>query len=664
MYEAVQEIILERNSLLLPRYRVLWATHGTKGEKSLGQEAKEHLHRLLDPKLNFFPKNIFEKPWEVVTVLHGWDYCEEKNINYYEQFDKARSSIVTVISQAHLTLVFNNPYDSRFKKLLEDVSLIVVDEDPIGSLIYTLKDPKTAVSPVTPEFLKARETAGMVGNIELALLRLMHRAENGEFDKSSEHIVNGVSKTTLYSLTGQPFWTAFSAELAGTSPEFLLFRESIENAVADNKSGVPPEFHRLFAEDLVDLQKSSARFGLTWVKNKQGNVVQMQFRGDVLRVIPGETPPIVILDAYANPELQQYERMFPEHRVKYIAEWPFTPLDIEYADDEDEEEAIEIDRKNIAAGKQVKLRNYLMAETGEITRGHAAGTLVLSYSEVTAFLAKKAPADRWSWRFQPPLPDNAIELAWWFSGRGINKFYGRHVVAWHAPRRPKTYELHTLTALAPHSPGVRKQLSIHAFRSELLQMLHRGRQTNYPVGEINRPRVVLFFNPGDLPEEWASCRKFIPKLRFKRYSKNPLHEGALQVLAEELLVLYGGVPHACLAGLGLYVPKPLEKALWTLAEPNLRRSLTSSLRPGTVTPVLSEWSMNPATLQHRLGEYSAADGTHTRLVVESLHASNSSRLRSLEKFDVVGPSRLGKSTTRVYAVNQAEAEKALNQFLK
>ncbi|WP_133162071.1 hypothetical protein [Deinococcus aerius] len=663
MYQTVQDIILDRNSRLLPRTRLLWATHGTKDEKSLGQEAKGRLHRLLDPKLNLFARDLFEKPWEVVTVLHGWDYCEEKNINYHEQFDGARSSVVTVISQAHLPLVLSNPSDPRFKKLLEDVGLIVVDEDPVGSLIYTLKGPNTTASPVTPEFLEVREAAGTASNIELALLRLMRRAQGGEFDDVAEQVVNGRWKTVLFSLTARSFWTALSDELIGVSPGFSLFGEAIENAITDARSAVPGDFYRLFEEDLLSPEKTSARFGLTWIRNRQGNVVQMRFRGDVLRVIPGDTPPIVILDAYASQELQQYERMFPNHRVRYIAEWPFTPLDIEYADDEDDEEAIEVDRKNMANGKQVKLRNYLMAETGELTRGHAAGTLVLSYSEVTDFLAEKAPAQRWSWRFEPPLPDDAIKLRWWFSGRGINAFDGRHVVAWHAPRRPKTYELHTLAALAPYCPEERKQLNAHAFRSELLQMLHRGRQTNYPPGETIRPRVVLFFNPGDLPKEWASCRKFTPRLKFKRYSKNPLHEAAVQVLAGELLELYGGVPHACLAGLGLYVPKPQERALWSLAEPNLRRALTTPMA-SSVAPVLTEWLVNPAVLQHRLGEYSPADGTHTQLVVEILRAADCSHLHTLKKFDVPVPSRLGTSTTRVYARSQVEAEKALSQVLK
>lgn len=664
MYETVQGIILDRHSQLLPRYRVLWATHGTKDEKSLGQEARGRLHHLLDPKLNLYHRDLFEKPWEVVTVMHGWDYCEEKGINYHEQFDRARSSVVTVISQAHLPLILNNPSDSRFEKLLENVGLIVVDEDPVGSLIYTLKGPKTGASPVTPEFLEAREAAGVAGDIELALLRLMRRAQSGEFDKVAEEVTNGRSKTTLYSLTSKPFWTAFSAELAGARPDFLLFKEAIEDATVGAKSAVPADFYRLFEEDLLGPEKTSARFGLTWARSRQGDMLQVRFRGDVLRVIPGDTPPIVILDAYANQELRQYERMFPNHRVRYIAQWPFTPLDIEYADEEDDEEAIEIDRKNMANGKQDKLRNYLMAETGEITRGHGAGTVVLSYLEVTDFLANKAPAHRWSRRFESPFPSDAIKLMWWFSGRGINAFDGRHVVAWHAPRRPKTYELHTLAALAPHRAEDRKRLAVHGFRSELLQMLHRGRQTNYPVGNAERPRVVLFFNPGFLPRAWATCRKFTPKLGFRRNSPNPLHPAAVGALAEELLSLYGGVPHACLAGLDLYKPKPLEKTLWTIAEPELRRRLGADPTASVAAPVLTRWLADPSVLQRRLGEYSPADGTHTHLVVGTLHTADPTPLHALEKFDVPVPSRLGASTTRVYARSQADAEMALAQLVR
>ncbi|THF70704.1 hypothetical protein E7T06_06085 [Deinococcus sp. Arct2-2] len=669
MYQAVHDIVLDRSSRLLPRYRVLWATHGTQekeskdSKESLGQEAKCRLHALLDPRFNIFAADPFERPWEVVNILYGHDYATQNGINYYEQFDEAHRTLAQVVSHAHLPSFLQHPEHKLSKLLLKDVQLIVVDEDPVGSFIYTLEDSEKS-NPLTLAFFEKHQASGTDGPIEGALLRLMHRALRGEFNASADRVDDGIKKKTLFSLTGKVFWTELHRELAGLSLNTACFKHALKKATKGRKSPVPEDFFRTFEEDLSSPCNTSARFGLTWDKNSKGEVTQMKFRGEVLRVLPRDTPPIIILDAYASPELRQYERMFPHHTVRYVQNWPYTPLDIEYVGDKEaEEDALEIDRKNLRKGtQQLKRLHYLMAETGELTRGHAAGTVVLSYKESVEVLQDEAPQERWSWHFEPPLAPGAIRFMYWFSGRGVNTFDGRHVVAWHAPRRPKTYELHTLAALAPHSPQDRKQLALHGYQSELLQMLHRGRQTNYPVGE--RPRVVLMFNPGPLPTSWARCRKFTPRLAFQRWSRNPLHAGAVQALAEELFVLFGGVPHACLAGLGLYKLKPQEAALWRVAQAKVVKRLTTFRRAGTDAKVLTAWLSNPDAIQRLLGEFDAADGAHTRLVEALLHAAPSARLHTLNSHNVAVPKTIGTSTTRIYAESPAEAEEVLRRLLR
>ncbi|WP_146160690.1 hypothetical protein [Deinococcus arcticus] len=611
-----------------------------------------------------------------MNVLYGRDYCAANQIDYEQQFTTSRNSVVSVISHAHLPMVLNNPSNPNYQKL-KDVSLIVIDEDPTSSFIYTLgaarKDPTvTANSPITRDFLQTRQSLGQAGNIEQAILRLMDRATTGAFDAEAEHVTNRRRKSTSYSLTGAAFWKALAQELDGAVPDFRHFQDSLRAAVDTDTERIPADFFAAFTEDLASPKAESARFGLTWIKAADHTIRGMQFRGDVLRRIPRDTPPIVVLDAYASRELRQYERLFPNHTVTYVEEWPFTPLDIEHTTDlddaEDEGEVdLGIDRVNLVAGKQPQLRNYLMAETGELTRGHPAGTLMLSYRNVIKHLEDPELQARWSWRSSPPLtalPPKAVETMWWFSGRGINSFDGRHVVAWHPPHRPVTYRWHTMAALAPHSPSDRNQLARHAFQSELLQMLHRGRQTNYPVGTPDRPRVVLFFHPGELPPTWATTRPFQPQLRFSRHAKNPLHPAAVQAIAAELHALLGGVPQACLAGLELYTAKPMEKALWTSIEPELRLLLKTDPAAPVKAPVLFAWTTHPDVLQHRLGEFKAADGSTTALIAGALHSADEPALHALTKHDVKVVVAGRASTTRVFAATTSDAERALRRLLR
>ncbi|MFD2608071.1 hypothetical protein ACFSR9_01270 [Deinococcus taklimakanensis] len=675
MYQLVADHYADPGKRLTP-YRVLWATHGTRRDQSLGQEALRRLAANLDPILMPFSafvasltSSIFPVPksdWKPVTAIFGKEHCDEEHIDYGDQFRRAAQSAVTLVSQAHLPLVFNNVGNSMYKQLLQRVGLVVIDEDPVQALIYSLVDTNSK-SPITQSYLQERQAAGAASNIEIALLNVMVQAQSGDLDASCQKIPNGRTKQTLFNLSGEAFWNALRRELGTAIPDYTAFAKSLQAAVQAQERVLPKEFIETFQEDFKDSRNTSARFGITWLKGHDGTVHQMQFRGDVLLRLPATTPPIVILDAYANQELAQYERMFPNHTVKYLQEWPFTPLDIEYVPEQGGD-SLEIDRENLTKNRQLDLRNYLMAETGALTRGHQAGTLILSSKAVVEYLKDdtKVPQAEWSWRdayAQPELPSEAIQGMWWFSGRGVNEFDGRHVVAWHSPIRPKTYELHTLTALEPHSHEQRAALRQHAYQSELLQMCHRGRQTNYPEGSPERGRVVLFFDPGLLPKEWAQLRAFVPRARFLRGSNNPMHRHAVQQVATELYDLLGGLPHACLVGLGFYKPTPQDEAAWAIFKTKLRKRLKRLKLKTRHAPHLAAWAEDENALQHRLGQFAPADGSRPSKVLAHLEDADGGRLKGLHKFDVALPKTIGTKTS-VYAKSQVEADQVLKRLLR
>jgi len=294
---------------------------------------------------------------------------------------------------------------------------------------------------------------------------------------------------------------------------------------------VPESLFTCLTEDLREADKGphdSHRFGLTWKLNAEGEIHRLEFRADVLLDLPADTPPIIVLDGYANSGVRQYERLFPKHEVKYLEEWTAAPLDVEVLDpafnpprNPEQVRSGIIDRRNFRTDDQVKWRNAWMSEIGQMTQNHEAGTLNLTYADEAEQLAQASLQPLWSAKVHPPLQADAIKTLWWFAGRGINTFEGRHVVAWHAPHRPKSYEHHLLAALAPTSAPARAALKTHYFQAELLQMLHRGRQTRYPEGDPKRPRVLLLFEPGELPKSGLSGVRSCPVSSSRRARKTP-----------------------------------------------------------------------------------------------------------------------------------------------
>lgn len=666
MYNAI--LNRTRGSLPFVHFDVLWAVQGIKKDASLGKEAVKKLK-----KLTREPEHFMSTRPVGVDILWGYEEAKAQGVRYEQQFTNSGRPPIHITSQALALFMLTQPQDPRWSEFLQTVQFVVIDEDPTAALIYSLA-PEQGGSPVTQALLQHWADAGTAGNIESALLRTMQRAARQEFKSTVLSAVKGQPEE--HSLTGKPFWLVLTEELRGTVPDEAAFKSHLTAAV----KYLPDNLFSAFIEDLHHARRthnSSHRFGLTWQLTPEGQVQDMAFRADVLRELPRDTPPIIVLDAYANPEVKQYELLFPNHAVRYVQDWPITPLDIEYLPDEFNPSRKEgrqkqgiIDRMNLVTGDQAGWRDAWMAEIGELTAGHPQGTLNLSYSNVVKYLQhpKRAQkmAEKWSWRLEQPLPADAVKFMWWFAGRGINDFEKSHVVAWHAPHRPSTYEHHVLAALAPRSPSQREHLRIHSFQAELLQMLHRGRQTNYVGDPAERPRVITLFHPGPLPQGWATLRPFIPRFKLTKWSRNPLHRVATAAIMKELVGLYGTVPHVCLTVLGLYEPTIREKDL----QPAVLSALREKLRKASPRkyPLLTAWRQQaigtdaPTVLQRRLGPFTPASGKDSDRVFEILReVLGSEHVRS---HNIKVPVHFGKFTTRVYAETEAQAEKGLFKLLK
>lgn len=346
-----------------------------------------------------------------------------------------------------------------------------------------------------------------------------------------------------------------------------------------------------------------------------------------------------------------YEEVFPDKEVSYYDLRTPIPLDVEVNLD------LHIDRRNLTSSRQRGRRDHMMDEVGRLAAGAGSGVLLLSYQKAIKYLSQSGLAAHWS-RTAPglnqsaPFGERSIEFAYWFAGRGLNKFTGRHVVALHKPDRPSLFEHQSLAALAPFSETKRSALAQHLRDTELLQMLHRGRQTNYLHNDPNRPRVILAFEP---QESLLSQVNIVPPVVDRptsRNSNNIHHQHALEVLASELFGQLGAVPHVCLSVLNLYEPSATEAKHLARAKNALRRAFRNKKR---VAPHLAAWYEDEAALTVTFSPYRALDGRKLDRIKAGLTKAH---LPHLKRFEVDAP-RWPGGKTRVYAISQHEADEAI-----
>ncbi|UFA50344.1 hypothetical protein [Deinococcus radiophilus] len=508
-------------------YRILWATQSTIGEASLGEGACKDINEAW--KAHGLPTTC--------RVLKGRDHCSSK-AKYDHQFSWEPDESIRVISHAHLPVLLADSRSKLKSDFMAEVKLIVVDEDPLNSLVTTigLDSGRTSttdetIPSLTPAELQWHLSSGKGGALEKALFELMEELCAGEHEGIT--VENPISGAEQISFSGAKFWEALRKKCS--APDWKGFEETLtELCFTDERSVLAGQVVQAFKEDFsASGCQQSGRFGLQ--RLQQGGRDSVGFRADVLRVLPKSAPPIIVLDAYAEEDNRQYKLMFPEHDVKIKRLGEIIPLDIEIEKD------LYIERNNLNQARSWGRRRYALEYIEKLCAAHLPGVLVLSFKNVLDTQDSKLREDGWA------CPKNLLTQHW-FAGRGSNRAKGCHVLALHPPERPTLFANHFLAALSPNNATLREQLARHLRDTELLQMFHRGRQPLY--GGTDKPRVIAAFDCSYLAKPWANVT-VLPEILTPK-SKNPVHRYALRTLAEEIANLYGAIPHDLLVTLGLF----------------------------------------------------------------------------------------------------------------
>lgn len=564
--EAVLSMHRERQLVGEP-FRVLWATHGTVKEGSLGEEALEEFDG-------------------AASMVKGYPHFKGKTRGrwtYAQQFlDWPDNLPVKIISHAHLSWLLAPGVKGLALKLISQADLLIVDEDPLFSLIRSSPSEK---HPLTLTQLRAWPEKHKPPFLS-ALQVVMERARDEEFPPESvKDFRELISQDIRRSLTGNMFWRMLRTAMGFRLPDWDALKRACERHSPLLSHGVLDMLRQDYTDEMFS-GSDSHRFGLVWNPKQPGDI---HFRFDVLPRL-NLSVPIVVLDAYASEP--RYQAVFSQEAVEVINRWPHVPLDIEWSTEPHH------DRYNLTSGKTPLRRQYIFEQIGEVTTS-AQGqqkALVLSYQRVVRSLKKNAAEIN----PLPPDPD-AVEFTHWFAGRGVNNWKGRHVFALHAPGRPEEFEYHRLAALAPLDAEQRKTFAEQLAQDELLQMLHRGRQTLWPPGDPDRPRIVLTFKPR-LPDGTARLQQYVPTRPYVPHSTKPHWTGALKTVVNELLTVYQGVPRSALVATKFL--RPSKASFWSaLAEEVARRIKADTRRMTKKAPHLYGWGKDDTILQKELGPY-------------------------------------------------------------
>ena len=234
-----------------------------------------------------------------------------------------------------------------------------------------------------------------------------------------------------------------------------------------------------------------------------------------------------------------------------------------------------------------------------------------------------------------------VKSAYWFAGRGLNTYKNHHVVALTQPFKPTVHRKHVMAALFPFNSAERRAAHLHLEQSELLQMLHRGRQP-FHAGA----RIITGFKP-DLPDHLATCVEYQSFKIITAGSKNTRSLDGIKVHAEELALLLGGVPRLALQCVGLV--KSTQKTTETVDRARL--TLVAQIQKSKKPLVhLRAWADGTERMYGDVAPSNSRQ-SHDRQQKEVFDKQN------LQKFTVPKSGKLGQQV--VHAVTAEQAQKAL-----
>ena len=609
--------------------RVLWATRDTTTNLSLGAEAEQVFNQL----------SHAAGLGDIATRVYGQRQAKVLKLDYRSQFGWSVGA-VKVISHAHLKDIFS-PLTLGHPLSLAD--LLVIDEDPLDSLIHS-SHPEKGDGLLNLELLRTLPTPGPV--IQM-LIRLLERAHSGSLTASEDFPTFNRRKGDSR-LDDAAFYEALGAFSPADWDQFRLSLGALPEEVRQlHPVKLIGETFQKDVEHHFSHGESSRRFGLRWTMG--GTPGQHALRYDLCRPVRFSIPTLV-LDGYADQQL--YQGMLHGHTVTLTRLGTVVPLKIEF------NTSLRLAATSDWSGfehLQVQHRKQLVEELADLMYdspplpgGDPRSVLVLT-SKVLAQFGRR-------WRSElianlnllDPALLSRVSSAYWMSGRGRNAFEGHHVLALTRPAKPTVHREHGMAALFPFDPGLRLAAHRHLNQTELLQMLHRGRQPFHPGA-----RIITGFDP-ELPERYASSQPYKTYKIITPGSKNARSLDAITAHSRELDRLLGGVPRLALQCLELISALNTSPAVIERARRLLREKIQKSHRPDSALPHLRAWA---SKTYRQYGDVPPSNSSHSRVrQQDEVFSALGLDLHTFEKSGSHG-------RQVVHALTKARAQKALGALV-
>ena len=442
-------------------HRVLYVVRETVKEDSPGAEARDHFLELS----------------RTVSIVRGRRHFDgpTAQVEYEAQLDWASGDEIKIISHGHLPALLTAQPATLLGRLRDGSTTLVIDEDPTDSLVL----PGTGWKVATLQKLKSP------GRIVQALIAL----GSGVAWKHHSKKITSLKGAVTYRWTNTTFWQALHRELGALTPrdledfgrDLLQAKRSGQRSADDIDGRLMPavaeQIARTFEEDYNTSGATSQRFNLKFSDGPDAT-----FNAYVL--VPWTLPHFLLLDAYADE--QHYERLFGPSLAYHV------PIDRK-ALTVQSAPALALDEHNILNGKQSQQLRNILLEIKDHQQARGKKVLILVKKSI-----RECEPFQTAWREVfgvsatsdeiTTLDDEVVTQQHWMSGRGSNNYYDHDIFALTYPHINKAIQDEDLAALAPSDPGIREQLYAHKQRTEVLQMLHRGRQ---PHILKDAPTIVL-----------------------------------------------------------------------------------------------------------------------------------------------------------------------------
>lgn len=695
--------------------RVLWATRETVADDSLGAEAECAFLECCRIRVE---RVLGLEALERSGHGEGKARWMRNRRAQWQQLVSPQTVEIKIISHAHLPLIFGSPRVIGPLRDLRQADLLIIDEDPgaalmLRSTLVARKDKPPVPNSELPshsslalsaqDFARLLHDSGISAVPAQALLAQWQVA----FDHPELQTRYGTrSRQPPHQegqdagLHGEAFWHLMrSCQREGACWETLA--RQLGEKWGDRAHA--RQVAQAFKDDLAafDDKQITMRFGFY-----QSTHSPLMLRFNLLQPLHlwhrkrGSREkihlPTLVLDAYACEPY--YSRLFApveqaEHKGSalefFCSAVQLPPLQVAV------DSNLFVSRNSAERGvsrRRHRLVAALATQYVNLKWSHPQTTLLLSYLNVVdepewkeflqwarqlfPFRSSVTPHRRPVKKAQgtsrggDQIPRFDLKTLHWFSGRGLNRYEGAHVIALTPPKLPRTYRDYELAALYPLVSESEKRKVLHDQLecAELLQMLNRGRQSIRRLGGKPTPYIILGFPLPKHPllnseiETVPLPKPLYPSDLLKERSSNMLLRFLLWRVAYELDAL-DGLPLAVWGRLGLLKAYPEDHPEVRLIQRRLQEKIVKS------RPVVTElWQrrgarsiMEPLQRKHVKRRSSLWEATQGIVWVQpgGIH----SNVIQEKVQDILGWQIFTVRGLKIYAKNNDAAEDAAAEFL-